>query len=133
MPSFIGLISIEVPLVTFNKKETLMKNKFSPEMIKAHNIVDETTNTRVDIAREFIALHKNSDETMWFIGGNVFTAGDTKANLESIFNNLENDLYGNVTRISEPYAKVAEYEVEIGSYHSATGNPVLFTWTDPTD
>ena len=78
----------------------------------------QNVQSKIDIAKEYVALHKEFD---------VPHKGEDSG-FESIYHNLFGDLYGSIELIDE---ESGEYQVEISSRDTQTGNPVLFTFIDP--
>ena len=78
----------------------------------------QNVQSKIDIAKEYVALHKEFD---------VPHKGEDSG-FESIYHNLFGDLYGSIELIDE---ESGEYQVEISSRDTKTGNPVLFTFIDP--
>ena len=73
---------------------------------------------KIEVAKEFIALHKNPDVNDW----NPIGQSDNKKFLE-IFSNLEQGIYGNLEDDG-----MGNWMVEIGSHESKSGNPITFEW-----
>jgi len=77
--------------------------------------------TKTEIAHDFILSHKKIDLDSWTP---FDLSGDAK--LEQIFNNILQGLYGECEELES-----GEYEIEIDSHDSRSGNPVLFYFVDP--
>ena len=77
--------------------------------------------TKTEIAHDFILSHKKIDLDSWTP---LHLSGDAK--LEHIFNNILQGLYGECEELES-----GEYEIEIDSHDSRSGNPVLFYFVDP--
>ena len=77
-------------------------------------------NDKIKIAADYVALHIDSDLENW----TPFNKSKTEK-LETIYNNLINDVYGEVREI-EP----GRYEIEIGSLESKTGSSILFEFNE---
>jgi len=77
--------------------------------------------TKTEIANDFILLHKEIDRDAWVP---FHLSGDAK--LEQIFNNILQGLYGRCEELES-----GEYEIEIDSHDSRSGNSVLFYFVDP--
>lgn len=75
--------------------------------------------TKAEIANDFILLHKEIDRDAW---APFHLSGDAK--LEHIFNNILQGLYGECNGSGE-------YEIEVSSHDSRSGNSVLFYFVDP--
>ena len=73
---------------------------------------------KIDIAKEYVALHKEFD---------VPHDGSDDA-YHRIYHNIYGCLYGSVELTDE---ETGEYEVEISSLDTKTGNPILFNFIDP--
>ena len=81
--------------------------------------------TKTEIAHDFILSHKAIDVDSWTP---FDLSGDAK--LEKIFNNLMQGLYGECNEVDHLVGS-GEYEIEIDSHDSRSGNPVLFYFVDP--
>ena len=85
--------------------------------------------TKAEIANDFILLHKAIDVDSW---SPFHLSGDAK--LEHIFNNILQGLYGEcnelLSRVDHRVGS-GEYEIEIPSHNSRSGNPVFFYFVDP--
>ena len=80
-------------------------------------------NDKTSIAADYVALHKDSDLENW----TPFNKSKTEK-LETIYNNLINDVYGEGREL-EP----GRYEIEIGSLESKTGAPILFEFNQSSE
>ena len=73
----------------------------------------KTTNqSKINIAKEYVEAHKDFVITGY----------------EPIFNKLVGGVFGSLELIDE---EIGEYQIEIGSAETKTGNPVIFTFIDP--
>ena len=79
--------------------------------------------TKVEIANNFILSHKEIEEWAPF-----HLSGDAK--LEHIFNNILQGLYGECREVDD-LLRSGEYEIEISSHDSRSGNSVLFNFIEP--
>jgi len=73
---------------------------------------------KIEIAKDYIASHKESDVTDWQPVGS-----DDEAKFLIIYENMMNDVYGEARKND-----FGDMELEIGSYESNNGNPVIFEW-----
>lgn len=91
-----------------------------------------TSQEQIQISKNYISRHKNDDVDFWQpldkFGNEKYLA---------IYSNLINGTYGEARCLDEEFdddgeiiSHGYEYEVEIGRFDSADGNPVLFAWTD---
>ena len=78
-----------------------------------------TAAQKIQIAKDFIRLHKNANVTDWQPVG---TSDDNK--YLTIYDNLVGDVYGETRPADE--GDLAEFTLEINRFHSHTGNPILF-------
>ena len=81
--------------------------------------------TKIDIAHDFILSHKEIDLDAWTP---FHLSGDAK--LEQIFNNILQGLYGECNEVDHLVGS-GEYEIEVSSHDSRSGNPVFFYFVDP--
>ena len=81
--------------------------------------------TKAEIANDFILSHKAIDVDLW---APYHLSGDAK--LEQIFNNILQGLYGECNEVDHLVGS-GEYEIEIPSGYSRSGNAVLFYFVDP--
>ena len=78
--------------------------------------------TKVEIANNFILSHRQIDVDEW---APFHLSGDAK--LEHIFNNILQGLYGECREVDDLLGS-GEYEIEISSHDSRSGNSVLFNF-----
>jgi hypothetical protein len=81
--------------------------------------------TKAEIANSFILSHKAIDVDAW---APFHLSGDAK--LEQIFNNILQGLYGECNEVDHLVGS-GEYEIEIDSHYSRSGNSILFYFVDP--
>jgi hypothetical protein len=79
---------------------------------------------KIQVAKDYVSHHKNDDPDLWMMNERKF--GDEK--LLSIYHHLMAGTFGEVRRLDYDFS--SEYEIEISSHDSKTGNPVLFTWEE---
>ena len=91
-----------------------------------------TKQEQIQIAKDFISRHKNDDINSW---QPLNKFGDDK--YLDIYNNLTCGFYGEARCLDQEVDDDGntivfgiEFECEIGSFESASGNPVLFVWED---
>ena len=83
--------------------------------------------TKIEIAKAFVDSHKDADIDNW----QPMNLNDD-AKLESIYNNMVGGVYGECRdnaeygEDGEIVTEADEFEIEIASHESASGNPVLF-------
>lgn len=81
---------------------------------------------KTQIAADYVALHKDSDLDNWSPYYQPAPAKilNKREKLETIYNNLINDVYGETREIAP-----GTYEIEICSNDSKTGAPILFEFS----
>ncbi len=82
-----------------------------------------TNDQKIEIAKQFVALHKNDDADTWLPSERGY--GEKK--LLAIYQHLLNGTFGNVR--NDEYG----FEIEISGFETKTGNPYLFEWEDDED
>lgn len=89
---------------------------------------------RIEIAKEFISLHKNDDVYDWFamLPG---TANSDEDKYSQVYYRLEDGTYGDVTDNTEYdddgeiVAEPTEFKIEISRFDSKSGNPITYEWS----
>lgn len=97
-----------------------MDTKIIEALAKTGIIITPTTHlqAKIDIAKEYVALHTEFD---------VPHKG-ADSGFEDVYNSLYQCYYGEARLVDD---QTGEYEIEIGSHETKSGNPVLFTFIDP--
>ena len=83
--------------------------------------INLTTQEKMQIAKDYIAKHKNADLTDWMEANSYQVPSDEEI-LLNVYEKLSQGVFGTVHEIDY------EYEIEIGSHESKTGHAVLFSW-----
>ena len=92
---------------------------------------DLTTLNKIEVAKDFVALHKENNVSEW---QPLFDDSDKQ--WLAIFSSLENEVYGSVRDNGyyddddcEVYVEPTEWEIEVSSFESKSGNPIVFNWS----
>lgn len=86
---------------------------------------------KVQVAKDFIANHKNNNVDDWFLR---CSASTNNGKYLQIYDNLESGLFGECRGNAEfnddceLVKEASEFEVEISDHESKTGNPIIFEW-----
>lgn len=81
-----------------------------------------TDKRRIEIGREFVALHKNSNIDEWLVNGKT----EDERYLD-VYHNLDGHVFG-CLEVVEKFDDTEEYQITISSTDSRSGDPILFSW-----
>jgi hypothetical protein len=84
----------------------------------------KTREEKIEIAKDYIKNHKNTDIWGWAEQSNALTAGNPENNiLLNVYDKLMSGDFGEVKENDYD-----EYEIEISGHESKSGNPIIFEW-----
>lgn len=87
--------------------------------MKEMNIIRKKNINMINIAKEFVSLHKENNLKDW----QPFGCYDDNVKLLSIYQNMVNGVYGECAEVARGY-----YELEISRVDSRVGRSRIFSW-----